>query len=177
MIANTGPAALDRRAARHYKPDAVTEASQPQRDQSRPTGAARIGRMAGVLTFWLMAVYFIGASVYSVTSALFGDGLDVNGSAEESRCARELSALNHDLYESAADSLRTGVRAGSLTWTHEWDRRHAELNGRCGPLSPQHADLKTLRTDVGELLRNHQRNSAGPRRSLKRTLEAIVPSS
>lgn len=124
-----------------------------------------------------MAFYLIGASFYSVGSALFGQPIAAGAPLDERVCARELATLTRQLYASASATLAAGVRADGLAWTHAWDRRHAELTARCGALSPQHAALGALRMDVGEMLRSHQRQSAGQRRSLERALEAVVPSS
>ena len=100
LPAGPWPAALDRGAPHHYKPFAVSEGTQSEARPSKLAGLPRTGRTTGVVIFWVLAAYFVGASVYSVTSELFGDGLHASAAGEPGDCARELSKLSVGLHTS-----------------------------------------------------------------------------
>lgn len=122
-------------------------------------------------------MYFVGASTYSVTTELFGDGLRATAQGDTVTCARELAALSEGLHTSAGKTISAPEGASSVVWLRTWDRRLAELQQRCGVVRDRHRQLATLRSSIGVMLRQHQRESAPNRKSLERALEALIPSS
>jgi len=127
--------------------------------------------------FWVVAVYFVGASTYSVTSELFGDGLKASVEGHTAECARELRTLSTGLHESAGKTIASPPGASSLAWLRGWDRQLAELKDRCGVVHDRQRELANVRETIGTMLRKHQRDAQPGRQTLERALDALIPSS
>jgi hypothetical protein len=142
--------------------------------------AAVIGRRIGIALFWSMALFVAGASTRSVVAQLYGSGLPnaYSASVDEARCAAELRTLEEGLLRRAGQELgmpRDPARTSE--WLAGWDRRHAQLAGRCGSLEETRLTLFTLRTRIEAMLNAHTSEHLPLTERIDSALERVAPRS
>ena len=121
--------------------------------------------------FWLMAVYVVGASTFSVVGQLFGGPLIAR--ADEAACATELARLTNELQDRASSTL-ADPSTTSPEWLANWDRTFTALAGQCGRLEATRTLLGGVRSRVGNMLRAYREQDGPEMARIARRLEPFI---